>query len=172
MLKGKTLLPVTSEYRGNDFLVRLRPTGREAVVIDYIREGSHIVLDGERIGNRWEGIKAVIPRNLEDEKIAPLVAHLEAAFLGLGIDYMIVRLVQAQSAPEVDRQSAITELRTMGFDVGISSNGAQASLKVISDVRHRDRDTLRNQIPRMMFLIHEARGTRQQFQVLAQSKEF
>ncbi len=165
-------MPSISEYRGDDFIVRVRPAFREALSIEYIRDGSQLILDGERIGNNWEGIKAVIPRDIEDEKIAPVVTHLEAAFRGLGIEYLIIRLVDAEPVNEIDRQAAITELRDMGLGVEASSDKKQVKLEKIAGALRRDAETSRKQALRLMSLIHDVSGTRQHFEILAKSKEF
>jgi hypothetical protein len=165
-------LPPASEYRGIDFIIRIRPASREALSIEYIRDGSQFILDGERIGSHWEGVKAVVPRDLEDEKAAVLVTHLEAAFRALRVEFMIIRMVDAEPVNGVDRKAAISELQDMGLGIEVSSDGKQANLKKIPGASRLDPDTSRAQAVRLMSLVHNVRGTRPRFEVLAQSKEF
>jgi hypothetical protein len=162
----------TPEYHGVDFSVRVRPRSREAVSVIYKHRGTQLDLGGERIGSKWEGIKVLIPSDLEVEKVTILVNHLEVAFHALGLGYVIIRLVEVEHVNEVDQQAAIAELREMGYEIELSADRKQARVKAIPGTRPGDRETLRNQIPRMMSLIQDVRGTRQRYQTLAKSKEF
>lgn len=160
------------EYHGADFSVRVRPRFRENVTVIYTRDGVQISLDGERIGSKWEGIQVLIPSDLEAEKVAGLVNHLEVAFQALGLGYVIIRMAEVEQFNEAEQQAAIAELREMGYEIELSADRKQARVKAISGTTPRDPETLRKQTPRMMSLIQDVRGTRQRFQTLAKSKEF
>lgn len=162
----------TPEYHGADFSVRVKPRFREAVSVIYSYQGAQIELDGERIGSKWEGIKVLIPPDLEIEKVTSVVSDLESAFQALGFGYVITRLAEVESVNEADQQAAIAELREMGYEIELSPDRKQARMKAVSGTLPRDQETLRKQAPRMMSLIQDARGTRQRFQILAKSKEF
>ena len=162
----------TPEYHGDDFSVRVRPRFREGVSVIYTRHGTELSLDGERVGSKWEGIKVLVPPDLEVEKVTRLVNHLEVAFLALGLGYVIIRLAEVENVNESEQQSAIAELREMGNEIELSADRKQARVKAISGASPRDQETLRKQTPRMMALIQDVRGTRQRFQTLAKSKEF
>ncbi len=160
------------EYRGDGFSVRVEPHFREAVSVIYNCQGTEFKLDGERIGGKWEGIKVIIPPEIEVEKVTSLVNHLEAAFQALGLGYVIARLAEVESVSEIDRQAAVAELREMGYAAELSTDRKQVRLKAISASPHGDRETLQKQSPRLMSLIHDIRGTRQHFQILAKSRGF
>ena len=60
----------------------------------------------------------------------------------------------------------------MGFEIELSANRKQVSLKKIPGYPHQDPDILRKQPQRLMSLLNDIRGMRQHFEILAKSKEF
>lgn len=69
-----------SEYRGDDFSVRVEPILREAVSLIHTRHGASLNLSGERIGKKWQGIEVHLPAHVEPAQVPPIVRDLETAF--------------------------------------------------------------------------------------------
>jgi hypothetical protein len=160
------------EYRGGEFRVRIKPIVREVLSVTYTRHGATLALDGQRIGRKWEGIEVHIPQEIEGGKAAQIARDLEAAFQAMGYGYVIARLERVEVVNEGERQTAIAELRNMGYEVEVSTDRKQIRQKPIPGVPRNDRETLRRQVPHMMALLQAIHGTRQHFQILAKSKEF
>jgi hypothetical protein len=160
------------EYRGADFSVRIEPIMREAVSVIHSYEGTTLNLDGERIGKKWEGIEVHIPQEVNGEKTAHIVSHLEAAFQALGYGYVIARLARVEVVDEAERQVAVAQLREMGYEIGVSADRRQIRQTAMPGAPRQDIETLRKQTPRMMSLIEAIHGTRKHFQILAKSKDF
>jgi type VI protein secretion system component VasK len=159
------------EYRGKDFSVRIQPSSREAVWVIYSHEGTEFKLGGELIGRNWEGISVNIPRELTGEKLTELVKHLEAAFQAMGRGYVISQPAEVETVSETEKQAALDELRMSGYEAELSDDRKQVRLRPIAGAPRQDMETARNLSSRMMPLIQAIRGTRQNFQILAKSKE-
>jgi hypothetical protein len=160
----------TQEYCGDGFSVRIEPNLRELVFVIYTRAGEALKLSGERIGEKWEAISVLIPENVADIQVAEIVHDLRSAFVALHTGFVIRRKVGVDTVPEPERQAALTELRTMGFDAVIQPNGAIRLTK-------RPGETLsgiepaRAQAPRIMSLIQSVHGMRARIETLAKSKD-
>jgi len=157
------------EYRGDGFRVRIDPVVREAVSVIYTHHGTKLKLGGERIGKKWEGISVQIPQEIDGERLAQIVVHLEIAFRSLGRGYVISRLGAVEIVDETERQAAIAELREMGYEVEVSADRRQIRQKPIEGTARQDKEALRRLAPRMAYLIQAIHGKRQTFQVLAKS---
>ena len=68
------------DYRGDDFSVRVEPGFREIVTIVHTRQQTIRRLEGERIGNRWQGIALHLPRDLNPADVPEIVRDIETAF--------------------------------------------------------------------------------------------
>jgi len=159
------------EYLGSDFSVRIEPIFREVVSVIYTRQGNTLNFGGERIGKKWEGIQVHLPTEVETTEVAQIVHDLETAFLGLRYGYVIARKTGIDTIPETERQSAIDELREMGYEIEILPDGKIRQTSR-AGAPHQDLETLRRQTPRMASLIQSLHGTRHRFETLAKSKEF
>ena len=159
------------EFRGDDFLVRIKPGFREIVSVIYTRQGKSLEFGGERIGKKWEGIHILLPSDLEDGQVAQTVRDLEKALVGLGHGYQIVRKIADDTVPEPERQAALAELREMGYEIEMLPDGEIRQSRR-SDAPRQDSETVRKQAARMASLILSLRGTRPRFETLAKSKEF
>ena len=73
--------------------------------------------------------------------------------------------------PETERQSALAELREMGYEIEILPDGKIRHTRSAGAPR-QNVETLRKQAPRMVSLIQSVHGTRQRLETLAKSKEF
>lgn len=159
------------EYRGDDFSVRIEPVFREAVSVVHTREGKRLSLSGERIGKKWEGIQVQIPPEGDAKQMQQVVRDLETAFQALRYEYLIARKTATETVPEEEQQAAMAELNEMGYDIEVMSDG-----KIRQTFRpgapRRDRETLQEQVPRMMSLLQSLHGARPRFEILAKSKEF
>ncbi len=158
------------EYRGDGFCVRVEPIFREVISVIHARDGTNLKLSGQRTGRKWEGIEVLIPQELDAARVPQVVGDLETAFHAMRTGYVIVRKAGIDVVPETERQEAIAELRAMGYEIEILSDNKIRQTRRAGAPRH-DLETLRNQSPRMMSLIQSLRGTRQRFEILAQSKE-
>lgn len=159
------------EYRGDDFSVRIAPIFRELVSVIHIRQGKELKLSGERIGEKWEGIDVQLPTNLEDVQVAQTVRDLETAFIALRYGYVIARKTGVDTVPEPERQAALAELREMGYEIEILSDGKIRQTRR-AGAPCQDVETLRKQAPRVASLVQCLHGTRQRFETLAKSKPF
>jgi hypothetical protein len=160
----------TQEYCGEGFSVRVEPNLRECVFVIYTRGGEVMKLSGELIGEKWEAISVLIPENVADNRVAQIVSDLESAFVALHTGYVIRRKVGEDVVPEPERQAALAELRTMGFDAEIQSNGA-VRLTKRSGETPLGIETARAQAPRMMSLVQSVHGRRPRIETLAESKD-
>lgn len=160
------------EYRGVDFVVRIEPIHREAVSVTHTRDGASLNMEGERIGKRWGGIEVHIPQEVEPARVPQIAGDLETAFLALGYGYVISRSLGVESVSENEREAAISELRQMGYEAEVSADRKQIRPKRIPGAPRQDMEALRQQAPRMMWLIQSLHGKRPRFEVLAKSKDF
>ena len=160
------------EYRGDDFSVRVEQGFREIVRIVHTRRGVTRLLDGERIGKRWQGIAVYLRSEVEAGDAAEIVRDLETAFAALRYGYVISRTAGVEVVPEAEQQKALAELHEIGFDVEVSADGKQTSLKRRSGVPPPDPNAAKRAAPRMMALLRSVRPTRQRVDILARSKDF
>jgi hypothetical protein len=160
------------DYRGDDFSVRVEKGFREIVTIFHTRRRTTRRLDGELIGKRWEGIAVYLPDEVDTADVPQIVRDLETAFGALRYSYVISRKVGVEAVSDAERQAAVTELNEMGFEVEVSSDGQQASLKWRSGVARPDMETVKGTTPRVMSLVKSLRSTRPRVEILARSKEF
>jgi hypothetical protein len=158
-------------YRGDDFSVRIEPIFRELISVIYSRQGKSLKFGGELIGKSWGGISVQLPVDLEDVKVAQIVRDLETAFGALRCGYVIARKAAVEVVPETERQSALAELREMGYEIEILPDGGIRQTRSAGAPRP-DAEALRKQGPRMMSLIQSIHGTRHRFETLAKSKDF
>jgi hypothetical protein len=160
------------EYRGDDFSVRVEPGFREIVFIVHTRQPTIRRLEGERIGNRWQGIGLHLPRDLNPADVTQIVRDLETAFGAMRYGYVISRTVRVDPVSETEQEAAITELHEMGFEVERTTDPRGIALIPRSDVPRPDTKTAKRMAPRIMSLVQSLRGTRQQVELLAKSKGF
>jgi hypothetical protein len=159
------------EYRGNDFSVRIEPIEREVVSVIHTRRGISLNLSAQRIGKKWGGIEVLVPQQGEAAHMSELVRDLKTAFEAMRHGYVIARKTGVDIVPEAERQAAIAELNEMGCEIEVLPDG-KIRLTRRAGAPRRDIETLRKEAPRMMALIETVHGTRQRFEILAQSKEF
>ena len=160
------------EYRGDDFSVRVEPGFREIVTIVHTRQPTIRRLEGERIGNRWQGIGLHLPRDLSPADGTQIVRDLETAFGAMRYGYVISRTVRVDPVSEAEQEAAITELHEMGFEIERTTDPRGIALIPRSDVPRPDTKTAQRTAPRIMSLVQSLRGTRQQVELLAKSKGF
>ena len=159
------------EHRGADFSVRIEPIFREVISVIYTRQGTSLELEGQRIGTKWEGIEVQLPENAENEQVAQIVRDLETAFVALSYGYVIARKAAVEAVPETERQSALAELREMGYEIEILSGGKIRQTRSAGAPR-QDVKMLRKQASRMISLMQSVHGKRQRLETLAKSKDF
>jgi hypothetical protein len=151
------------EYRGDDFSVRIESIMREGVSVVHSRHGVRLNLSGERIGGKWEGIEVHIPQEVEAAQVPSIADDLEVAFRAMGYGYVITRLAGVDVVPETERQAAIAELREMGYEIEVSTDGREIRQRRIAGAPRLDVETARKQAPRMMSLLQSVHGTRHRF---------
>ncbi len=169
---GKILGYRDREYRGNDFSVRIEPIMREVVSVSHTRNGAKLHMDGERIGKKWEGIGVNIPPEVESARVSQIVSDLQTAFEEMRYEYMIARLAEVEVVPEAERESAIAELRAMGYELEVSPDRKQIRQTRIPGTPRVGMEEVRKTMPRYRWLLQAVRGTRPRFEILAKSKEF
>jgi hypothetical protein len=160
------------KYRARDFSVTIQPGFREIVAVIHERGGIRLVLNGERIGKKWEGISVHIPADLDASRVTEVARDLETAFQALGYGYIIARLAGIEIVPKTEQQAAMTELNSMGFDVEVSPDRRQIRQTRKEGAPRVDIDTARKQAPRLMSLVQALHGKRQRFEILATSNQF
>jgi hypothetical protein len=160
------------EYRGGDFSVRVEQGFREIVRIVHTRRGLTRVLDGERIGKRWQGIAVYLNSEIEAGDAPEIVRDLETAFEALRYGYVISRTGGVEVVSEAEQRMARAELYEIGFEVEVSTDGKQTSLKRRSGMPPPDPKAASRAAPRMMSLLRSVRPVRQRVDILARSKDF
>jgi hypothetical protein len=159
------------EYRGNGFHVGIKPIMREAVRLNYTRDRTKLYLDGELIGQKWEGISVHIPPEIDTALLPEIVRDLQTAFEKMGYGYVIARKIGAEIVEEGERQEAAAELWNMGYEVEVLADG-KIRLRRREGAPHQDREALQQSTPRMMSLIHAVHGKRTRHEILAKSEGF
>ena len=159
------------EYEGPDFQVRIEPIFREAVSVIYSRGGKTLKLGGEYIGTKWSGIHVVIPQEIATAEACRIAGDLAVAFEAMEYAYVVLHKLETETVSEGERHAALAELREMGYDVEVQSDGKIRQTKK-PEAPKRDFETLKQQAPRMMALVQSVHGTRPRFETLAKSKEF
>ena len=160
------------EYHGDDFSLRIDQGFREIVTVVLTRNETTRKLEGERIGNRWQGISIVLPPEVVDADVPQVVADLETAFKGLRYGYVISRIVAVETVSEAEQLAAITELNEMGFDVERPEGTGQVALVPRPGDRRRLAKAAKDLSPRIMRLVQSLSGRRPRIEVLAKSKDF
>jgi hypothetical protein len=160
----------TQEYCGDGYSVRIEPDLRELVFVIYTRGGVALKLSGELIGEKWEAISVLIPENVADNQVAQIVRDLGSALIALHTGFVIRRKVRVDTVPEPERQAALTELRTMGFEAEPQPNGV-VRLTKRPGATLPDIEVARAQPSHIMSLLHSVNGKRSRFETLAQSKD-
>jgi type VI protein secretion system component VasK len=89
----------------------------------------------------------------------------------MGRGYVISQPAEVETVSETEKQAALDELRMSGYEAELSDDRKQVRLRPIAGAPRQDMETARNLSSRMMPLIQAIRGTRQNFQILAKSKE-
>jgi hypothetical protein len=158
------------EYTGADFSVRVQPHSREAVSVLHRSQGIEVALDAERVGSKWEGLKVVIPPDLDNDNVARLVANLEVAFQAMSLEYVLIRLKKSEPVSEIDQNAALAELRKLGLNAEPSTDRTRVLLKKNVSLEHQDREANEERAQRMFSLIQNIHGTRPQYEILAKSK--
>jgi hypothetical protein len=159
------------EYRGVGYSVRIEQIMREEIAIIYTRRGNSLSLNGERIGKKWEAIHVLVPQEVEAAQLPCMLSDLKAAFVAMRYGYVIVRKSGHDIVPEAERQSALAELRDMGWDIELLPDRTIRQTRR-ADVPLQDLETTRKTTPRMMTLLQSVEGRRQRCEVLAKSSEF
>lgn len=159
------------EYSGPDFRVRIEPVFREAVSVVYSHSGRTVRLGGEYIGSKWSGIQVVIPQEITTAEACRIAGDLAVAFESMEYGYVVLHALEIETVSESERNAAFAELREMGYDVEVQSDGKVRQTKR-PEAPKRDFKTLKQQAPRMMALVQAVHGSRPSFATLAKSKEF
>jgi hypothetical protein len=159
------------EFRGDAFSVQIKPIFREAVSVIYTRPDKALNLGGERIGRKWQGISVQLAADLEESQVAQIARDLEAAFIALQYGYVITRKIAVDIVPESERQAALAELREMGYEIEVLSDGKIRQTRR-KDAPRQDVETLRMQAMRMLSLMQAVQGTRPRIETLAKSEDF
>lgn len=167
----KVFGPRAREYRGDDFSVRIKSVFREAVSVIYTRQGRTLTFGGELIGSKWQGISVQLAPDLEESQVTQIVRDLEAGFIALKYGYVITRKIAVDIVPEFERQAALTELREMGFEIEVLTNGKIRQTRR-KDAPRPDVETARSQAGRMLSLLQAVHGRRPRIETLAKSKDF
>ena len=156
------------DYRADGFHVRIKPIMREAVRVNYTRDRTKLYLDGELIGEKWEGISVHIPPEVDAVLLPQIVHDLETA---MRYSYVIARKIGAEIVDEGERQEAAAELWNMRYEVEVLADG-KIRLRRREGAPRQDRETLQETTPRMMSLIHAVHGKRTRHEILAKSEGF
>jgi hypothetical protein len=145
---------------------------REIVVIDYERNGITQRFDGERIGERWEGVHVSVPLAIDEPDRSAIVAALQTAFEDLQLDYLIRQVGAPVPVSDDEKKAAISELLSMGIVAELSTDGSEIRTSRVpgSGVPSRKEASLIAQ--RLPALLEAVSGKRRSITVLAQSKEF
>lgn len=159
------------EYRGTDFDVRVGTRQRELVSVSYTRDGVRLNLEGERIGERWQGIDVRIPQDVDGVLAKEVARDLAQAFQAMGYSFVISRLLGFEIVSESESQAAICELQDMGYEIEVSADKSRLRQKMRTGVPRPDFKTVREQAPRMMSLLQAIHGKRPRFEVLAKSPD-
>jgi hypothetical protein len=164
------------EFVGESFSVSIVPVFREVVRVIHTRDGSSLPLDGEHISssisvNQNAGIGVRIPQSVEPARLSQIVRDLQEALGGLGYVYLIDRISGIEIVPEDERNAAVAEMREMGYEIEILSDGSIRQTP-LENMPRPDLETLKRQALRMGMLIQSIGGKRTQIEILARSEGF
>jgi len=160
-----------NEFQDQNFKVCIESIFRENVSVIHTRDSKTMNFDGERCGKKWNRIQVYIPEDIDRPQIQRIVCDLQTAFRAMQCEYVILRKAGIEIVPEEEQQAALAELEQMGFQVEVSPDRKQIRQTRRPDAPRHDQSALRKMSPRMMSLIQSLKGTRQRFEVLAQSPE-
>src|SRR5215475_11565713 len=117
-----------SRFRAQDFSVEIKRKVRELIEVIYVENGKMLFFRGELAGSKWEQLILRIPDELSISDQSNVVANLGAAFEKLGREFVIYQMGPLEPIPEAERQSAISQLRELGFEPEVSADGSKVSL--------------------------------------------
>jgi hypothetical protein len=139
---------------------------REVVDLEY-RDGSRTLsVGGELTGPRWKQINILMSGNRWDQQA---LDGLAAALREHGYEYLIYTLGEEQTIPEAERDAALAELQSMGYQIEVSPDRKRIRQSLAKGANSPPRDEAKKTAPRMMKLIQTLRGTRRPMQVLRKS---
>jgi hypothetical protein len=152
-----------NEVKFPTFSVRVRRVGREAAVVTLQEATGRSDFDAD-IGRRQVDVR--MPSGLSEDSVADVVAKLSQALRSLSFEYLLYRIGESEIISEQERNAAISELRSMGFDVQVMPNG-QVRLKGASGEPFAG--PAKPNVPRWMHLMRAASGRIPKYTVLARS---
>ena len=157
------------KYRGTNFNVRIEPIFREEVRVIYETDEKAWSFGGQYIGKRWQGIGIVIPQEIDPSHASIIASRLTEALAAIGYGYVIDHALDIETVSQNEKESAISELHNMGYEIEILANGTIRQTKMPGSPK-LPQEELKKQGPRMMKLIEAVHGKRRRYETLAKSE--
>jgi hypothetical protein len=145
----------------------VKRTVREGVNVEYELPGRKLVLSGESVGPRWKQLNLVV--NQEILLTPTELENLGKELARQGYEFVIFRLGPQEIVSQEEQDSALAELKQMGYQVEISSDRRTIRESRLPGIPPPSKEQARERAPRMMELVFALSGRRRPKEVLLQS---
>ena len=147
--------------------IKIRRSLRECITVEYQDRSRHFTFNGELTGPRWKQINICVPEDFETN--SQVLDNLAAELHEKGYEFLIYRLGAQQVVPEGERNSALAELRSVGYQTEVSNDKHTLRLSRVPEGPSPSKKIARELAPRMMKLILATRGVRRPMEILRKS---
>jgi hypothetical protein len=146
--------------------IRIVRQRREGVDLEYKDGGHTIRLSGELTGPRWKQMNV---RVAEGDWSEELLDKIAAAIAQRGYEFAIYRLGETQTISEPEREAALSELQSMGYQIEVSPDRKRIKQSLAPGPRAPSLEEAKKAAPRIMKLIETVHGNRRPVEVLRKS---
>jgi hypothetical protein len=156
-----------------NYSVQIRRGFRECVTAVYRESSGEFLFEGELSGKKWETICLGAPKNLSEKDLSRVVSNLSAALSKLSYEFVIFKRVELGPVPENERQAAIADLKSMGYDLVVNDQNSSIQLRQRQPMNRPGLEETRREAVRQIGALRLARtatGKRHRIDILAKSE--
>ena len=146
--------------------IRIVKQSRESVDLEYRDANQALLLKGEFVGPKWKQLNVEVPSAKCDGQTLDNIA---LSLQNRGYEYMVFRFGEVQVVPESERNAALAELQSMGFQVDVSPDRRSVRQSRAPGAPLMSREEAKEKAPRIMHLVQAVRGVRRPIEVLRKS---
>jgi hypothetical protein len=146
--------------------IRIVRQRREGVDLEYEDGSQTIRLSGELTGPKWKQMNVRLMQGAWSEELLDKIA---SAIAQRGYEFAIYRLGEAQTISEPEREAALAELQSMGYQIEVSPDRKRIRQSLAPGAPRPSLDEAKKGAPKIMKLIETVHGTRRPIEVLRKS---
>lgn len=154
--------------KSRSYKVELRRGSRECVTARYSENGRQLDFAGEFVGKKWKQINLAAPKELNDAELPRVIANLAEYLRKRNYEYVVFRTGEPIAIPEVEQANARAELREIGLEPILNSDGS-IKFEKLPTWSAPSKSEAQERAVKMMRLVLTLRGKRAPIEVLAKS---